>query len=270
MQIFETSNGDLVSETKLQPPVAGGELVPISVQYASKIDNFVIVYAARDPAMETTTLVTKVDESGLEIGKPVAVGTGLPLAAAMSPVGDNLAIALSGGARASAAGGARIVVVQVASGRSDTLGETPTATLALAFDPAGGQLATAGQYDHVAFWDVASRSPVAEVKVLSGGAMDAVRSIAYSHDGRLLAAGSEHNVLTVVDTASRSPISPAATSPLTRIDTLAFLPLRGARHWIAAAGIDGTVRLVGLDSCPVDDPSSNCALALGGTSEGRG
>ena len=112
------------------------------------------------------------------------------------------------------------------------------AVTALAFDPAGGQLAVANAAGSIELWDPANGQPRLTLARLNSPA----QHLAYSPDGRVLASAHQDRTLRLWEAGSGQLLItlPGHTDVVT---SLAFSP-DGAR--LASSGWDGTVRVWGL------------------------
>lgn len=171
-------------------------------------------------------------------------------------------VAYSPDGRFLAAVSGSLKTVDVASGQviADLM-EGDNTVLCAAISPDGRILATAGEDNHITFWETENFTQIGES---FGEASSAIKAIAFSPDGSTLAAGSWDTSIRFYDTASRELVRELPNLHKGRINDIAY-SLDGKT--LFSSSEDGTIIQWNLDSNGV--AANKLRSAEGGTSPGN-
>jgi WD40 repeat protein len=177
------------------------------------------------------------------LGIRVGEGTPLVLRGHQGPV---IALAWTGGPLLASAGAdQKVILWNVAEGKTVHVLAAGTTVRSLAMSPDGKLLAGGGENGVVQFWDTTTGKPAARLT----GHGDYVLALAFSADGKLLASGGYNNQVILwempagkklLDVTAQPPPPKTEPGPPNTVHALAFSP---DRTLLAAGGSDGQVHL---------------------------
>ncbi|MEX5721579.1 WD40 repeat domain-containing protein, partial [Geodermatophilus maliterrae] len=137
---------------------------------------------------------------------------------------------------------------------------------AMALDPAGQVLATAGEEGTVLLWNVTDPARPTRLGAPLTGHTGAVTTVAFDPDGQVLATAGVAGTVLLWDLADPAQPTPLE-APLTHRDEATAVAFFPGEHILVTAGTDDTVRLwdlSGLDAFRDQPLERACSITGGG------